>query len=62
VIQNGASLAGINPDWLKEATQGVVAALAAAALRGGAEGVPPSALGVAVSAEPQSDAPAVQQS
>ncbi|KAM0823403.1 hypothetical protein ACQ4PT_070891 [Festuca glaucescens] len=40
VNQNGASLAGISPDLLKEAMQGVVAALAAAAQKGGVEGVP----------------------
>ncbi|KAM0845740.1 hypothetical protein ACQ4PT_056147 [Festuca glaucescens] len=44
------------------AMQGVVAALAAAAQRGGAEWVPASALGAAVSAAAQSDALVVQQS
>ncbi|KAM0847515.1 hypothetical protein ACQ4PT_054961 [Festuca glaucescens] len=62
VIQNGASLAGINPDLLKEAMQGVVAALAAAAQRGGAEGIPTSALAVAAPTVGQSVAPIVQQS
>ncbi|KAM0854043.1 hypothetical protein ACQ4PT_050683 [Festuca glaucescens] len=61
-IQSGASLAGISPDLIKEAMQGVVAALAAAAQRGGAEGVPASVLGDAVSAATQSVAPVVQQS
>ncbi|KAM0915235.1 hypothetical protein ACQ4PT_010998 [Festuca glaucescens] len=61
-IQSGASLAGISPDLIKEAMQGVVAALAAAAQRGGAEGVPASVLGDAVSVATQSVAPVVQQS
>ncbi|KAM0903879.1 hypothetical protein ACQ4PT_018401 [Festuca glaucescens] len=60
VIQNGASLAGISPDLLKEAMQGVVAALAAAAQRGGAEGIPNSVCDVAPTAG-QSDAPVVQR-
>ncbi|KAM0838614.1 hypothetical protein ACQ4PT_060844 [Festuca glaucescens] len=62
VIQNGASLAGINPDLLKEAMQGVVTALAATAQRGGAEGIPTSALAAAAPTAGQSVAPVVQQS
>ncbi|KAM0919971.1 hypothetical protein ACQ4PT_007850 [Festuca glaucescens] len=58
---NGANLAGINPELLKEAMQGVVAALAAAAQRGGAEGVAPSALGAVATAGAQLEVPAVQQ-
>jgi hypothetical protein len=61
VVQNGAKLAGINPELLKEAMQGVVAALAVAAQGGGAEGVTPSALGAVVSAGAQADVPTVQQ-
>ncbi|KAM0838716.1 hypothetical protein ACQ4PT_060784 [Festuca glaucescens] len=60
VIQNGASLAGISPDLLKEAMQGVVATLAAAAQRGGAEGIPNSVSIVAPTAG-QSVAPVMQQ-
>ncbi|KAM0825526.1 hypothetical protein ACQ4PT_069493 [Festuca glaucescens] len=39
VNQMGSNLAGISPDLLKEAMQGVVAALAAAAQKGGGEGL-----------------------
>jgi putative N-acetylmannosamine-6-phosphate epimerase len=46
----------------KEAMQGVVAALAAAAQKGGAEGLFASVLGDAVSAATQSATPVVQQS
>ncbi|KAM0886797.1 hypothetical protein ACQ4PT_029469 [Festuca glaucescens] len=49
-VQNSANMSGINPELLKEAMQGVVAALAAAAQRGGAEGVASSALGAVASA------------
>ncbi|KAM0840518.1 hypothetical protein ACQ4PT_059606 [Festuca glaucescens] len=60
-VQNSANMAGINPELLKEAMQGVVAALAATAQRGGAEGVASSALGAVASAGAQMEAPAVQQ-
>ncbi|KAM0929766.1 hypothetical protein ACQ4PT_001388 [Festuca glaucescens] len=61
-VQSGASLAGISPDLIKEAMQGVVAALAAAAQKGGVEGVPASVLGDVVSAATQSVTPVVQPS
>ncbi|XP_051198130.1 uncharacterized protein [Lolium perenne] len=57
--QNNGSLAGVNPDLFKEAIQGVVAAITAAAQKGGLE-VPTSASGVAVPATTQAAAP-VQQ-
>ncbi|KAM0880980.1 hypothetical protein ACQ4PT_033215 [Festuca glaucescens] len=60
-VQNSANMAGINPKLLKEAMQGVVAALAAAAQRGGAEGVASSALGAVASVGAQMEAHAVQQ-
>ncbi|KAM0821679.1 hypothetical protein ACQ4PT_072039 [Festuca glaucescens] len=40
VNQIGTNLAGISPDLIKEAMQGVVAALAVAAQKGGGEGLP----------------------
>jgi hypothetical protein len=61
-VQSGTNLAGISPDLIKEAMQGVVAALAAATQKGGAEGLSASVLGDAVSAATQSATPVVQQS
>ncbi|KAM0872217.1 hypothetical protein ACQ4PT_038854 [Festuca glaucescens] len=58
--QNNVSLAGINPDMIKEAVQGVVAALAAAAQRGGTE-TPTSVLGDVVPAATQAAVPVMQQ-
>jgi hypothetical protein len=52
-VHSGASLAGISSDLIKEAMQGVVAALAAEAQKGGVEGLPASALGDVVSAATQ---------
>ncbi|KAM0857879.1 hypothetical protein ACQ4PT_048192 [Festuca glaucescens] len=60
-VQYGSNLAGITPDLIKEAMQGVVAALAAAAQKGGVEGLSASVLD-AVSAATQSATPVVQQS
>jgi hypothetical protein len=61
-VQSGASLVGISPDLIKEVMQGVVAALAAATQKGGAEGLPASVLGDAVSVATQSVTRVVQQS
>ncbi|KAM0909356.1 hypothetical protein ACQ4PT_014862 [Festuca glaucescens] len=61
-VQSGTNLAGISPDLINQAMQGVVAALAAAAQKGGAEGVSASVLGDAVSAATQTATPMVQQS
>ncbi|KAM0928231.1 hypothetical protein ACQ4PT_002355 [Festuca glaucescens] len=61
VIQNSANIAGINPELLKEAMQGVVAALAAAAQRGGTEEATPVGLGAVVSGGAQVADPIVQQ-
>ncbi|KAM0907737.1 hypothetical protein ACQ4PT_015888 [Festuca glaucescens] len=61
VIQNSANFAGINPELLKEAMQGVVAALAAAAQKGGTEEVTPMGLGTVVSGGAQVADPSVPQ-
>jgi hypothetical protein len=61
-VQSGAGLAGITPDLFKEAMQGVVADLEAAAQKGGVEGMPTSVLGDVVSAVAQPVNPGAQQS
>jgi hypothetical protein len=61
VVQNSANIVGINPRLLKEAMQGVVAALAAEAQRCGAEEVTPAGLGVVVSEGAQVVDPTIPQ-